>query len=221
VSVSSSDNIASNDKLINEEGIGKYVEGNGRGLITATVPAFIWSNCRKPQEPSDGNWSAGPDMNPRPPRCEPRRSTIAGDRHWSISPSAGRDVRVSGDITLILKACIEDWLAPFCSQIVTATPIAHRQGFLYVLGVWSEGTICSLHALKHRLTRHNGAVLFFPAAPLWLSSHNVAHGFIYHHTKRLSLNYTEIVKLFVSYEAFVPLDPGSTKEFHLLGYNAV
>jgi hypothetical protein len=44
VSVSSPDNMASNGGMITEDGIGKYMEGNGRGLITRTVPTCVWSN---------------------------------------------------------------------------------------------------------------------------------------------------------------------------------
>jgi hypothetical protein len=44
--VSSSDYIALNDGMINEQLIEKYMEGSSRGLIYGTVREFIW-RCEK------------------------------------------------------------------------------------------------------------------------------------------------------------------------------
>jgi hypothetical protein len=50
--VSTTDYIASNSWITNEQRIGKDEEGSGRGLILYTIPAFGWKDWRKSHEPS-------------------------------------------------------------------------------------------------------------------------------------------------------------------------
>jgi hypothetical protein len=63
--LTSSDYIASKDRMINEWWIGKDVEGSDRGLIWGNIPAVAWRDWGKPRETS-GSRPPGRDLKPGP-----------------------------------------------------------------------------------------------------------------------------------------------------------
>jgi hypothetical protein len=81
---STTQNIASNEKVIHEWWTGKYLEGSGRNLISTFSPALSWTDWGKPRHIlSQGSRTSSWGLNPGPPQYEagvlttrPRRSVV-------------------------------------------------------------------------------------------------------------------------------------------------